>query len=128
MKRMYDENEIKSIASESGGGKLYFHDITIMDTAPGSSHRLKIIILSSKAEKFTINDIANSNATIIPKEFIDYSSHIAYEVNSIMFDTSVPDEPGSVSVYYFDKYPYATNSTTYYELNSYKISDYVTEL
>ena len=128
MKRMYDENEIKSIASESGGGKLYFHDITIMDTVPGSSHRLKIIILSSKAEKFTINDIANSQATIIPKNFIDYSNHIAYEVNTIMFDTSVPDQPGSVSVYYFDKYPYATNSTTYYELNSYKITDYVYEL
>ena len=128
MRRMYDENEIKSIASESGGGKLYFHDITISDTAPGSSHRLKIIILSSKAEKFTINDIINSKSTIIPKNFINYSTHTAYEVNTIMFDTSVPDEPGSISVYYFDKYPYATNSTTYYELNSYKISDNVSEL
>ena len=29
MKRMYDENEIKSIASESGGGKLYRHEITL---------------------------------------------------------------------------------------------------
>ena len=29
MRRMYDENEIKSIASESGGGKLYLHDVTI---------------------------------------------------------------------------------------------------
>ena len=27
MRRMYDENEIKSIASGSGGGKLYLHKI-----------------------------------------------------------------------------------------------------
>lgn len=31
MKRMYDENEIKSIASESGGGKLYAHNIRISE-------------------------------------------------------------------------------------------------
>ena len=29
MKRMYDENEIKSIASESGGGKLYIHRVSL---------------------------------------------------------------------------------------------------
>ena len=29
MRRMYDENEIKSIASESGGGKLYIHRVTL---------------------------------------------------------------------------------------------------
>ena len=29
MRRMYDENEIKSIASESGGGKLYRHEIKL---------------------------------------------------------------------------------------------------
>ena len=33
MKRMYDENEIKSIASESGGGKLYLHSLKGADNA-----------------------------------------------------------------------------------------------
>lgn len=29
MRRMYDENEIKSIASEAGGGKLYIHRVSL---------------------------------------------------------------------------------------------------
>lgn len=29
MKRMYDKNEIKSIASESGGGKKYYHRVLV---------------------------------------------------------------------------------------------------
>ena len=29
MRRMYDENEIKSIASESGGGKVYIHRVSL---------------------------------------------------------------------------------------------------
>lgn len=29
MKRMYDENEIKSIASEAGGGKKYYHRVSV---------------------------------------------------------------------------------------------------
>ena len=31
MRRMYDENEIKSIASEAGGGKLYTHRVLFED-------------------------------------------------------------------------------------------------
>ena len=50
MKRMYDENEIKSIASESGGGKYYLHVLSI--GVPGSAN-VQLQILSSDSSKIT---------------------------------------------------------------------------
>ena len=41
MKRMYDENEIKSIASESGGGKLYRHDVNFF-VGPDEGYRITV--------------------------------------------------------------------------------------
>lgn len=53
MRRMYDENEIKSIASESGGGKLYKHIIKIDDTNDKTrdGNMLNAIFISSIATK-----------------------------------------------------------------------------
>ena len=52
MKRMYDENEIKSIASEaSSGGKLYRHCIEVNDNIFGKNF---IYLISSRATTYTV--------------------------------------------------------------------------
>ena len=59
MKRMFDENEIRQIASEAGG-KLYKHHIKIMayiDQASGTPFdgMISIDMYSSSATKFTLD-------------------------------------------------------------------------
>ena len=120
MRRMYDENEIKSIASESGK-KLYYHNITILDTAPGSTKTLNLIILSSKAEKFNINDIDNYKYKAVSQRVKNSSGNI-YEVREISINSN------TISAYYYDKYPYPMMTTAYFDFNTYKISDTVAEL
>ena len=60
MKRMYDENEIRQIASEAGGGKLYLHHVKIMAYLEEGSGVLfdgmiSIDMYSSSATKFTLD-------------------------------------------------------------------------
>lgn len=68
MKRMYDENEIKSIASESGGGKLYAHNITISE-----AFRLSFTVYrSTNKEIESIDEIVElANNHFIPAAYDD---------------------------------------------------------
>lgn len=64
MKRMFDENEIRQIASEAGGGKLYKHHIKISAYLEGGSGVLfdgmmSIDVYSSSATKFTLDNLIN---------------------------------------------------------------------
>lgn len=53
MRRMYDENEIKSIASESGGGKLYIHRVSLKAGGPFKDYEYYITVPSSDATPIT---------------------------------------------------------------------------
>lgn len=66
MKRMFDENEIRQIASEAGGGKLYLHHIKIMAYLEEGSGVLfdgmiSIDMYSSSATKFTLNNLIHDD-------------------------------------------------------------------
>ena len=105
----------------SGGGKLYYHNTMISDTAPGSTKYLNIIIICSKAEKFTINDIDKYKYNAVSKR-VTNSSNSIYEVRDIAINSN------TISAYYYDKYPYPKMSTTYFDFNTYTITDTVAEL
>ena len=51
MRRMYDENEIKSIASESGGGKLYKHTIDFQFADSANEYRIIFVVYSATSEE-----------------------------------------------------------------------------
>ena len=55
MRRMYDENEIKSIASESGGGKLYLHYISGTTSV---NKNFDFYLYTSSSEPINSNDKA----------------------------------------------------------------------
>ena len=56
MKKMFDENEIRKIASEAGGGKLYLHHIKIMAYLDQVfDGMISIDMYSSSATKFTLD-------------------------------------------------------------------------
>ena len=104
MRRMYDENEIKSIASESGGGKLYLHDVTIKNKEGAALPLVKFKYISTDNTKFSIDkfnflkcfDIyATNNST--PPTF--------YGVKDISKGAS------SLSVTYYTTYPFVVTST-----------------
>lgn len=79
MRRMYDENEIKSIASESGGGKLYRHQLSIRNYA--TNYYAEVTIYSSKNAIIT-----NYN------EFISYAPlyfNLSCDASAIMFEGTV---------------------------------------
>ena len=61
MRRMYDENEIKSIASEaSSGGKLYLHSVSTY--APTNDTAFIISALSTKSTQYLdFNEMYNDN-------------------------------------------------------------------
>ena len=54
MRRMYDENEIKSIASEAGGGKLYLHYII----GNASNYTFNVCLYTTSSEPINSNDKA----------------------------------------------------------------------
>ena len=104
MRRMYDENEIKSIASESGGGKLYLHDVIIKNKEGAALPLVKFKYISTDNTKFSIDkfnflkcfDIyATNNST--PPTF--------YGVKDISKGAS------SLSVTYYTTYPFVVTST-----------------
>lgn len=59
MRRMYDENEIKSIASEAGGGKYYQH--RIVSATSGDIEILYINLINSSTTPLTVETINNEN-------------------------------------------------------------------
>ena len=75
MRRMYDENEIKSIASESGGGKLYYHEIYA--TVLNSRKQILIYFINSGATPLENGQLSEENT----KGFVN--GYIYDETNSI---------------------------------------------
>ena len=62
MKRMFDENEIKQIASEAGGGKLYKHHIRIMAYLDQVfDGEIDVDMCSSSATKFTLDNFIHDD-------------------------------------------------------------------
>ena len=123
MRRMYDENEIKSIASESGGGKLYLHDVTIKNNSGTALPIVKFKYISTDNTKFSLDKFnfykcfdvyANNNNT--PPEF--------YGVYAMSIDAS------SVSITYYTTYPFDVMSTATLpvQIADIKINDNIVEL
>ena len=127
MKRMYDENEIKSIASEAGGGKLYLHAVKVKSSGFYGVPALDFKVISTSNTKITKDNInkakgafdmilSGDDATMPPNLYIA-RSFIAY--------------PNSVQVSYFKTYPTKSDSTSSIEIGSggnYSVTDVVTEL
>ena len=104
MRRMYDENEIKSIASESGGGKLYLHDVTIKNKSGAALPIAKFKYISTDNTKFSPDKFnflkcfdvyATDNST--PPTF--------YGVRDMTIGAS------SGSITYYTTYPFSVTST-----------------
>lgn len=104
MKRMYDENEIRQIASEAGGGKLYLHDVTIKNKDGAALPILTFKYISTDNTKFSIEKLdsrkcfdvyANNNS--MPPEF--------YQVKDISKSAS------SLSITYYTTYPFSVTGT-----------------
>ena len=107
MRRMYDENEIKSIASEAGGGggaKLYMHDVTIKNKDGAALPIATFKYISKDNAKFSIDKLdfkicfdvyANNNS--MPPEF--------YQVKDMSKSAS------SLSITYYTTYPFSVTST-----------------
>lgn len=104
MKRMFDENEIKQIASKYGGGKFYIHNVTIKNKNGAELPIVTFKYISKDNAKFSIDKLnfqkcfdvyANSNS--MPPEF--------YQVKDMTTSAS------SVSITYYTTYPFSVTST-----------------
>lgn len=104
MKRMFDENEIRQIASEAGGGKLYLHNVTIKNKDGAALPIATFKYISKDNAKFSIDKLnfqkcfdvyANNNS--MPPEF--------YQVKDMTTSAS------SVAITYYTTYPFSVTST-----------------
>ena len=126
MRRMYDENEIKSIASESGGGKLYLHDVTIKNKSGAALPIAKFKYISTDSteiSQFSLNKInflrcldvyATDNST--PPTY--------YGVR----DMTIGESSGSIT--YYTTYPFSVTSIAQlpFQIADIEINDNVFEL
>ena len=106
MKRMYDENEIKSIASESGGGKLYRHYVGLVTQkwSSSSNDRFDTVI------GFTVTDttatahnraywisyfkkLAKYGLCTLPEPYIFIYGSGSVDLSSIFSDNTSLNEP-----------------------------------
>ena len=122
MRRMYDENEIKSIASESGGGKLYRHyvGLVVQEWNSTSSDRLDYAI------GFTVTDttatahnraywiryfkkLAKYGMCTLPEPYIFLNGSSSVDLMSIFSDSgSISNEP-----YFYSTSDGFTNKSEY---------------
>ena len=100
MRRMYDENEIKSIASESGGGKLYKHviDIQFADRSDyTNAYGIEFTVYGTTSEKAnTIPKIRNLYGTQTPTCIINTLSGDAAGVGYL---TNLSDNSSSLKLH-----------------------------
>ena len=125
MRRMYDENEIKSIASEAGGGKLYMHNVEIKSANSYELPTLKFRYINKsnlplsksdleKAQYSAFNLFLNGDdTTTVPP-----SLYIAQNFN---FASNY------IEVFYLKNYP-GGDDTNVRITGDYTINDTVTEL
>ena len=124
MKRMYDENEIKSIASEAGGGgggKLYLHKLSIF--VPESS-QAQLKIISTDSSKIT--SVTNE---LLEKLVSGLAAPSFPPVYSNIYNIAVLDG-NRLSVTTYPAYPFDVTHTNNCEidLSQARITDNVTEL
>ena len=81
MRRMYDENEIKSIASESGGGKVYIHRVSL-NSSLFVDNEYYITVPSSDPTPIT-NETANRLLYGYVEEIDDQGSYHASTVKNV---------------------------------------------
>ena len=104
MKRMYDQEEIKSIATKYGGGKMYMHDVTIKNKEGAALPLLKFKYISTDNTKFTID------------KFNFFKCFDIYATNNQTPPTyygvkDVSKGASSLSVTYYSTYPFTVTST-----------------
>lgn len=125
MKRMYDENEIKSIASESGGGKLYKHAIIFQFSNSDYTNEYSIgfvVYATTSEEVDTISKFKNLYGSSTPNCIIERRGGsepigIGY-LGNLLDDSSYPELYGYLGSWtpVRTAFPHA------------RIIDYVTEL
>ena len=138
MKRMYDENEIKSIASESGGGKLYVHNIEIRRTGNYGIPVFTCQILNSRASQLEIKDfqdhknvgcIVNAKMQGVNETIVPPTTYIAWNQIDILTVSNVPTK---VAITFEQLYPFKDAEFTVFEFDltdgNTSYSDTVTEL
>lgn len=119
----WTENEIKSIASESGGGKLYLHKVTIHDSA--DTKLIKLLFVNSNSNKIT-NITQNLVNTAIECNASPTTPPTYYECGSVpIYITN-----GNIEASGFTSYPFDIMNTisVNIELATAAIEDDVTEL
>ena len=110
MKRMYDENEIKSIASEAGGGKLYKHRLSLKTTDRSTFYGIRI---STSPTEFSIEDMTDLSSLINKEACIESSDGLSqiYNLFSSLDDGIYTGKPDQMVLSYYPTYPglhYAT--------------------
>ena len=106
MRRMYDENEIKSIASESGGGKLYRHYVGLAteEWSSSSNERLNNVIGFTVTDTTAtphnraywisyFNKLAKYGVCTLPEPYIYIYGNGSVDLSSIFSDTTTLNEP-----------------------------------
>lgn len=131
MKRMFDENEIRQIASEAGGGKLYLHAVKVKSSGIYGVPALDFEFISTSNTKITKDNIYTSTFLRMPKAIFDMilSGDDTSMPPKLYIVTSFLATPDNVSVSYFKTYP--TNSVSSINIGSggnYSVTDTVTEL
>lgn len=123
----WTQEEIKSIASEAGGGKLYLHKITVV----GDQGYLWISFPTSRKEKFTFEELQQNNTSFFKTNTIclaygDQNTN-TYNCSEIGFGSHA-DWP-YLGAHYYKTYPYVELPKETAMFNSYiTFSDNVIEL
>lgn len=119
-RRMYDENQIKSIASEAGGGKIYRHILNITNNANNTnSINLNMEIISSK--DLNIDSLTDLK-TILGSTFkFPVSGYVKRSTETIYSSAAYISQ---AQIYYVD------NATGYYNtpLTNVTYTDTITEI
>lgn len=131
MKRMYDQNEIKQIASEAGGGKLYLHAVKVKSSGIYGVPAFDFQFISTSNTKITKDNIYTSTFLKMPKAIFDMilSGDDTSMPPKLYIATTFLASPDSVNVSYLKTYP--TNSISSIDIGSggnYSVADTVTEL
>ena len=126
MKRMFDENEIKQMASEAGG-KLYLHAVKVKSSGIYGVPALDFKVINTSNTKITkdnINKAAGAFDMILNGDDATVPPFL-YIARSFLA------EPDHVNVSYFKTYPTKSDSTSSIDIGSggnYSVTDTVTEL
>ena len=121
MRRMYDENEIKSIASESGGGKLYLHDVTITNKSGAALPIAKFKYIWTDNTKFALDkfnflkcfDVYATNNSAPPTFYGVRDMTIGASSGSITYYTTYPFSVTSTATLTFQIADIATNDNVF---------------